>query len=168
MENFNLLDAILEGDEIPIVLDERLVRFSYDEGGGESARSVRCSDFSPGKNPSCIDLIITDQPNLILDSGTRPSLDPKFHHQIVYCKINFRIPPPPPIERKMWHYGKANKAAILRSVANFPWIQHLSLNPDPNWQVKTFTEIRLNIMSNFIPNETRKCVPRDPTWIEKH
>ena len=30
MENFNLVDAILEGDEIPIVLGERLVRFSYD------------------------------------------------------------------------------------------------------------------------------------------
>ena len=30
MENFNLLDAILEGDEIPIVLDEWLVHFSYD------------------------------------------------------------------------------------------------------------------------------------------
>ena len=30
IENVNLLDAILEGDEIPIVLDERLVRFSYD------------------------------------------------------------------------------------------------------------------------------------------
>ena len=33
------------------------------------------TNFTPGKNPSCIDLIVTDQPNLILDSGTRVSLD---------------------------------------------------------------------------------------------
>ena len=33
------------------------------------------TNFEPNKNPSCIDLIITDQPNLVLDSGTRDSLD---------------------------------------------------------------------------------------------
>ena len=42
------------------------------------------TNFEPHKNPSCIDLIITDQPNLILDSGTRPLLDPYCHHQIIY------------------------------------------------------------------------------------
>ena len=31
---------------------------------------------------SCIDLIFTDQPNLIVDSGVHPSLYPKCHHQI--------------------------------------------------------------------------------------
>ena len=55
----------------------------------------------PNKKPSCIDLVITDQPNLILDSGTRASLDPYCHHQIIYCKVNFRIPPPPPLARKI-------------------------------------------------------------------
>ena len=49
-------------------------------------------DLTRGKKPSCIDLIVTDQPDLILDSGARPSLDSKCHHQIIYCKINFKIP----------------------------------------------------------------------------
>ena len=49
------------------------------------------TNFEPGKNPSCIDLILTDQPNLVLDSGTRASLDTNCHHQIIYCKVNFRI-----------------------------------------------------------------------------
>ena len=53
------------------------------------------TNFGPNKNPTCIDLIITDQPNLILDCGTRPSLDSYCHHQIIHCKINLRIPPPP-------------------------------------------------------------------------
>ena len=59
------------------------------------------TNFEPNKRPSCIDLIITDQPNLIIDSGTRASLDPLCHHQIIYGKVNFRIPPPPPFERKI-------------------------------------------------------------------
>ena len=117
------------------------------------------TNFDPGKKPSCIDLIVTDQPNIILDSGTRASLDPLCHHQIIYCKVNFRIPPPTPFERKIWHFNRANTAAIKRSMTSFPWIQHLSLNTDPNWQVKIFTDILLNIMSNF--------VPRDPPWINK-
>ena len=29
------------------------------------------TNFDPGKKPSCIDHIVTDQPNIILDSGAR-------------------------------------------------------------------------------------------------
>ena len=50
---------------------------------------------------------------------------------------------------------------------SFPWRQHLNVNTDPNWQVKTFTDTLLNIMSNFIPNETKRFIPRDPPWINK-
>ena len=125
------------------------------------------TNFEPNKNPSCIDLVVTDQPNLILDSGTRASLDPCCHHQIIYCKVNFRIPPPPPIDRKIWHFNRANSAAIKKSMSEFPWRQHLNVNTDTNWQVKTFTDIFLNIMSNFIPNDTKRIVPRDPPWITK-
>ena len=50
---------------------------------------------------------------------------------------------------------------------NFPWIEHLNLNNNINWQVKTFTENFLNIMSNFIPNEVKRIIPRNPPWINK-
>ena len=125
------------------------------------------TNFDPNKNPSCIDLVITDQPNLILDSGTHASLDQYCHHQIIYCKVNFKFPPPPPLDRKIWHFNRANSAAIKRSMTNFPWHEQLNLSMDANWQVKTFTEIFLNIMSNNIPNETKRFVPRDPPWITK-
>ena len=67
----------------------------------------------------------------------------------------------------MWHYNRANSNAIKKSMVNFPWSQQLNLNTDPNWQVKTFHEIFLNIMTSFIPNEIKKWVPRDPPWINK-
>ena len=102
-----------------------------------------------------------------MESGTRPSLDSKCHHQIIFGKVNFRIPPPPPVQRKLWHYGQANIAAIRRSIISYNWTEQLSLNSDPNWQVKTFSKILLNIMSNFIPNEIKKYTPRDPPWITK-
>ena len=125
------------------------------------------TNYELNKKPSCIDLVITDHPNLVLDSGTRASLDPYCHHQIIYCKVNFRLPPSPPHDRKIWHFNRANSAAIKSNMTNFPWLQHLNLNTDTNWQVKTFTDIFLNIMSNFIPNVIKRFVPRDPPWITK-
>ena len=104
------------------------------------------TNFTPNKRPTCIDLIATDQPNLILDSGTRASLDSTCHRQIIYCKIYFKIPSPPPLERKIRHYNKANTAGIRRSMNRFHWEQHFNLIPDVNWQTKTFAEILLNIM----------------------
>ena len=86
------------------------------------------TNFEPNKNPSCIDLIATDQPNLILDSETRASLNTYCHHQIIYCRVSFKIPPPSPFERKIWHFNRATTAAMT----NFPRLQHLNINTDPN------------------------------------
>ena len=69
------------------------------------------TNFEPNKNPLCIDLVITDQPNLILDSGMHASLDPYSHHQIIYYEVNFRIPPSK-LEINIWHFYRANATAI--------------------------------------------------------
>ena len=44
---------------------------------------------------TCIDLIITDQPNIFVESGVHPSLDHRCQHQIIYGKLNLSIPAPP-------------------------------------------------------------------------
>ena len=125
------------------------------------------TNLEPNKNPSCIDLIFTDQTNCVIESGTRPSLANFCHHQITYCRMNFQLPPPPSFERKIWHYDRANITLIRRCISCFPWSDVLNKTPDPNWQAETFTEILLNIMTNFIPNETITVKPRNPPWITK-
>ena len=65
--------------------------------------------------PSCIDLVVTDQPNLVLESGVRPSLDPTVKHQLVFAKINHRIPPPPKFKRKIWHFRLAESKCLFRN-----------------------------------------------------
>ena len=76
--------------------------------------------FESNKNPSCIDLVITDQPNLVLDCGTCASLDSFCHHEITYCKVNFNIPPPLCFERKIWQYDRANIPLLKRACSNSP------------------------------------------------
>ena len=56
---------------------------------------------------SCIDLIFTNQPNIVMDSGVHLSLHEKCHHQIIYSKLNLRIEYPPPYIRKIWDYNRS-------------------------------------------------------------
>ena len=54
---------------------------------------------------SCIDLIFTSQPNLVMESGVHSSLHPNCHHQITYAKFNLKIYYPPSIRtgnRALW------------------------------------------------------------------
>ena len=125
------------------------------------------TNFEQNKNPSCIDLIFTDQPNCVIESGTRPSLDNFCQHQITYCRMDFQLPPPPSFERKIWHCDRANISLIRRCISCFSWSDVLNKKPDPNWEAETFTEILLNIMTNFIPNETITVKPRNPPRITK-
>ena len=70
---------------------------------------------------SCIDLIFTSQPNLVVESGVHPSLHPNCHHQIVFAKFNLMISYPPPYSREVWHYREANTDLIRRAISNFIW-----------------------------------------------
>ena len=65
---------------------------------------------------SCIVLVFTNQPNLVIDSGVHPSLHTNCHHQIVYCKLNLNIKFPPPYERLVWDYNKADTEKIQKSI----------------------------------------------------
>ena len=40
---------------------------------------------------SCINLIFTDQPNYLIDSGIHPSLHSNCHYQITFCKLNLKV-----------------------------------------------------------------------------
>ena len=51
---------------------------------------------------SCIDLIFTYQPNLVVDSGVHPSLHTNCHHQIKYCNLNLMIVSPLSYEHLVW------------------------------------------------------------------
>ena len=115
--------------------------------------------------PSCIDLIVTDQPNLVVNSGVRPSLDPTVKHEIVFCRFNFKIPSPPGHHRKMWHFNRARQDLIIRAINNINWEDELQFLEDPTDQVNFFNECLLNIMNNFVPNEFKKICPKDPPWF---
>ena len=116
---------------------------------------------------SCIDLIFTSHPNLVMESGVHSSLHENCHHQITYEKFNLKIYYPPPYEREVWHYQKANVENIRKATSEFPWERRLA-NSDVNEKVYLFNNTIENIVSNYIPHETIICKNRDPPWINNN
>ena len=115
---------------------------------------------------SCIDLIFTTQPNLVVESGVHLSLHANCHHQLVFAKFNLQIYYLPPYLREIWHYKQANRELIRRVISNFNW-DRAFLNTNMNEKVSIFTSTAMNILSNFIPHETIVCDDKDPPWFNK-
>ena len=115
---------------------------------------------------SCIDLIFTTQPNLVVESGVHPSLHPNCHHQIVFAKFNLQIYYPPPYPREIWHYKQANTELIRQTITDFNW-DRAFLNTNVNEKVSIFSNAILNILSNFLPHETIVCDDKDPPWFNR-
>ena len=116
---------------------------------------------------SCIDLIFTSQPNMIMDCGVHPSLHSNCHHQIIYTKFDLKVFYPPPYVRTVWYFSRANSDHIKKAINLFDWESSL-INLDVNEQVSVFNETIMNIMSNFVPNELITCDDRDPSWLNRY
>ena len=74
---------------------------------------------------SCIDLIFTNQPNLVSESGAYPSLHSKCHHQVLFAKLNLNVEYPPLYEHLIWDYNNADIPSINRAIEIFDWVNSL-------------------------------------------
>ena len=101
----------------------------------------------------CIDQVFTSQENLVTNSGVQSSLHPNYHHQRVFSNFNLKIYHSTPYERSIWKHEKANADLINRASRDLEWESKLSLI-GINDEVALFNETVVNIMNNFIPNET--------------
>ena len=113
---------------------------------------------------SCIDLIFTDQPTLVVNCGTHASLSSKCHHQIIHCKLNLNIEYPAPYEQLVWDYIKANIESIQKSIKSVNW-ETLFYNKTVNKKVFIFNETITNIFSNFVPNKLVTFDDSNPPWM---
>ena len=109
-------------------------------------------------------MIITDQPNLFVDSGVQSSLYAKSHHQIVFGVVNLSVPRPPPYKRTVWEYDKANIDMINRDLSSINWSEMCD-GLDVNQAVDLFTTLFLSVIARHVPNREITCSDRDAPWI---
>ena len=113
---------------------------------------------------SCIDLNFSSANHLSLESGVLPSLLPRCHHQITYCKIDFKIPFPPSYQRKIWDFSRADLVLIKRSMNMVDWDGSFE-GLDISHRVAFLTETVINIFSNFVPNKIITIRNKDEVWM---
>ena len=113
---------------------------------------------------SCIDLIFTSEPNMVIESGVHSSLHSSYHHQIVFAKFNLKICYPLPSSTEVWHFKEVKAALIRRALSDFNWERAFS-NTNGNEKMCIFNKSVLNVLSYFIPHETTLCDDKDPPWF---
>ena len=116
-----------------IALDEFLDTNSLNQLINELT-DIRCESIS------CTDLIITDQPNLFLESGVHPSLDMRCQHQLVYGKLNLSMLAPPPYTKTIWDHTKADIQSIHIAISEIDWKSRF-MDLDPNEIADVFTDV---------------------------
>ena len=113
---------------------------------------------------TCIDLILTNQPNLFVHSGVIQSPDLNCKHQIIHGTLNFSIPCPPPYKRKLWSYSKANTNKIKENLNAINWNEYLD-NKSVDEMVTSFNKTFLDIINCNIPNKEATINDKDAPWI---
>ena len=101
-------------------------------------------------SPSCIDVIFCNNLNLLSNYGIDLSLFEKCHNDIIFGKINIRIPLLPSYVREVWDNSTANTKNIQKAVQNFDW-QEAFGNFSVDRKVNLLNETLLNIFRNYIP-----------------
>ena len=119
-----------------------------------------------GNSSSCIGLIFTSHPSLVMESGVHHSLHSNCPHQITYAKFNLKIHYPPLYEREIGHYQKANTDQIRKAIEQFSWSRSFK-NLNINEMVFLCNRTIKDILSNYIPHEIIICDDRDPPLINK-
>ena len=96
--------------------------------------------------------------------GVDVSIFNKCHHNIIFGKINIRVPLPPIYIREVWDYKAANIENIKKAIINLnreKAFENLSVNS----KVELMNEILMNIFRNYIPNKKIKCDYSLPPWM---
>ena len=113
---------------------------------------------------SCIDLIFTSQPNLVINSGVHPLPHQNCYHQIILAQINLKVYYAPPYKQAVWDYKKANIDAINLTIKYFSW-KNVFNGKDINSQMELFNETLMNIFSKFIPNKIKTFRGSGSPWM---
>ena len=101
-----------------------------------------------------------------VNSGVHASLHPNCHHQIVHSRYNLNINYPPPYQRSIWNYKKADEKIIRKALDSVNW-ERLFHGKNINAQVLALNETILNVFQNYVANKYITIDNKDPVWMNE-
>ena len=105
---------------------------------------------------SYINLVFCTNTNVISKHGVDVSIFEKCHHNIIFGKIDIRVPFLPAYVHEVWDYSKANAKNIKKVISSFNWnkaFENLSIDV----KVELLNKNLLSIFRNYIPNKKIKA-----------
>ena len=100
---------------------------------------------------SFIDLLFCTNQNTIPNYGVNVSIFDKCHHNIIFGKVNIRVPLPPLYIHELWNYSQGNVENIKYAISNFNWSNAFG-NLSVDGKVKHLNETLLDIFQNYKKN----------------
>ena len=112
----------------------------------------------PDSSSSCIDLIFTSQPNLVMESDVQPSLHPNYHTsslRLIYPSIILHLMKSNMVlqHSECWFHPEGNRLVWLGKALRFNYVDK---------EVAIFSDTLINIIQNLVPNKTIICSEREP------
>ena len=111
-----------------------------------------------------LDLIITDSPGYICESGTLLPIC-ELHHVPVYAKFSIYKYKPPSIARQVWHYKNAEWEALNTELCNITWLDSTDQNTDVDTLVTALTSKYIDTAKKHIPVRNIRIRSKDKPWV---
>ena len=114
----------------------------------------------PTRNGNLLDLLITNNPRLVLNSGV---LDPihDLDHCPIYGKLNFTIKYNKSFKREIWNYAAGNYIEPNNHLFQIPWGIVIGESDNVNDAADMTTDLIKQCCNTSIPHKTIKICPKD-------
>ena len=112
---------------------------------------------------SLLDLVITDSPGYVLDSGVATPIGDPFHC-FIYCKLSIQYSKDVKYEREIWQYNKCDFQQLNLALLDCPW-DVMDVFEDIDDMTDYFTTLYTETCKQFIPFKKVVVCPQDKPWM---
>ena len=113
---------------------------------------------------SLLDLIITDVPNDIIQTGTLSPVGTS-DHAVVICKLNLNTRAPQMYTREVWNFQQADWSGLNTALTMAPFDVAFQLYNDIDDIVHYWVNLVKQMLKEFIPCHIVRVRPKDTPWV---
>ena len=111
-----------------------------------------------------LDLIITDSPHIVLNSGVSPPLA-NLDHCTIYAKLDIKLHRVKAFKRTVWDFKSADKNILNEAMNSAPWDLPYLLYEDLNDIVEFTSTLITSVCAENIRNKSVTIRTKDKPWM---
>ena len=113
---------------------------------------------------SLLDLMITDSPGYVLNSGILPPISTS-DHSVVFCTFSISHRVDRPFKRRIWDFKNANFEDLTKAALDAPFDTGFEVFDDINDMASYWTDLFTGLCKDFIPSRDTLIRPKDKPWV---